>query len=418
MTTRLRALTLALCCIALIAADWPRFRGPNGEGISEDKNVPVEWSATKNVLWVTDIPGKGNSSPIISGDKLFLQTAGKDGSGRALLCLAADSGKELWKYQADGANAHYRRDNSLASSTPATDGERVYALFWDGEGQVLIACDMEGKELWTRKLGGFKSQHGAGHSPVVYDGKVFLNNDQIGKAVVMAFDAKSGKPLWQAERKAYRTCYNSPFMRPTADGKKELIIASTAGMAGYDPDSGEANWKWDWNWPAGKGELRMVGAPALHDGVLFGYTGSGGGDRGVIALRAGKDLPEGKDRLVWQSDDRRGGYPYVPCMLSFGDYLYSIQDGRRPKLACIVPATGKAVWEEELTTTFYSSPVIIDGKVYATDYAGTTFVYAAKPTFELLAKNSLEEEVQASPAVADGRLYLRTASKLYCIGKK
>src|SRR5262249_41249939 len=156
------------------------FRGPNGTGIAADKDVPVRWTAEEGVLWKVRVPGVGHSSPVVWGGRLFLQSASADGKERWLVCLAADTGKPPWTRAAPGTTARIHPLNSLASSTPAVDGERVYAVFWDGKDISLSAFDFQGKHLWKTDLGEFKGQHGVGMSPVVHDGRVFLNNDQDG----------------------------------------------------------------------------------------------------------------------------------------------------------------------------------------------------------------------------------------------
>src|SRR5258708_3873203 len=179
-------------CGAAAASDWPRFHGPNGTGISTDKDVPLTWTDKENVLWKTPLPGTGNSSPIISRGRVFLQTASDNGSERQLLCLDASSGKILWTQKVSGKKARINRLNSLASSTCCADGERVYCVFWDGEETALYAYTFDGKELWKHPLGEFKSQHGPGGSPIVHDGKIVYVNDQDGSSEVLCLDARTG----------------------------------------------------------------------------------------------------------------------------------------------------------------------------------------------------------------------------------
>lgn len=405
-------LFIAIGCLVLIAADWPRFRGPNGDGISSEKNIPVTWSTTDNVLWSVGIPGKGHSSPIVVGEKIFLQTASDDGSDRALLCLNTKDGKQQWSYKLEGNVGRTHKLNNLSSGTPATDGERVYTLFWDGDKLLLAACDMAGKEVWKKDLGSFASQHGAAHSPAVHGDKVFVNNDQDGKALVQAFDAKTGKIVWEKRRAAENSCYGTPRLRQAEDGSKELLIGSTVGVAAYDPDTGEERWSFDWN---NSKKLRMVNAPADHAGLVYLTTGNGAGNREMVAVRAGSKLPASTDRVAWSS---RRGMPYVPSFLIYGDLLFAVHDENR--IYCYDAKSGEAVWDDRLAGSgnVYSSPIIIDGKIYATNTGGTTTVLEAGPKFEVVAVNRLDEEVMASPAVADGKLFIRTASKLYCIANK
>lgn len=412
---RHRRVILALAVLAVAAGtaaagNWPRFRGPNGTGVAADKNVPVKFSASDGILWKTPIPGVGHSSPIVWGSRVFLQTAADDGSDRRLLCLDAADGKVLWSRAAPGRRAHTHRRSSLASSTPATDGERVYAIFWNGRKIHLTAYDFKGTEVWTRDLGGFKSQHGAGMSPVVYDGKVFVNMDQDGAAELVALDARSGKPAWRAARKAFRTCYSTPFLRKRPDGKDELVVASTAGITGYNPTSGAENWTYTWSFTGMP--LRTVGSPILASGLIVIGSGDGRGDRDLIAVRPGDKGDVTSTNLVWEE---RKSFPYVPTLLSKGDHLYSVNDSGFA--ACHVTKTGEEVWRVRLGSPVSSSPILVDGKVYAVGEDGTVFVFQAATTFKLLGKSELGETVFSSPAVADGRLFIRGREHLFCIGK-
>jgi outer membrane protein assembly factor BamB len=191
------------------AADWSRFRGPNGAGIVEGELPKID---PKKPLWKVEIPGRGAGSPIVVGGKVFLQTASSDGKTRTLMCFSASDGKELWKQDVPGTTAKTHAKNTLASNTPTADSEAVYCVWWDGSGVALHAYDMTGKEKWHASLGGYISQHGPGMSPVLYDGLVYVNVDDDQRAELVAFDAKSGQKKWTAPRKHYKACYSSPFL--------------------------------------------------------------------------------------------------------------------------------------------------------------------------------------------------------------
>ncbi len=391
------------------AADWPRFRGPNGNGTAPDKDVPVEWTAS-NVLWKAPLPGVGHSCPTIVKDHIFLQSA--TATERMLICLDT-GGKVLWKKSAPGGVGRTHDQNTMASSTPASDGERVYSVFWDGKGVALFAYDFKGKLAWKEKLGAFKSQHGPGFSPIVHDGKVIVNNDQDGSAVLLAFDAKTGKRAWRVERKAFRACYSTPFVHPAGRGQAQLIVASTAGIAGYDPRSGKEAWSYTWSFPGMA--LRTVASPIAADGLVFATAGDGRGDREMIAVKLGGKGDVTRTHLAWEKNKNT---PYVPTPLAHKGHLYVVNDDGLA--ACYVAKTGAEVWRERLDRNVgkvSASPVLIDGKVYAFDVRGNVFVFAASPTFELLARNAVGESVFSSPAVADGRLYVRGSKHLFCIGK-
>jgi outer membrane protein assembly factor BamB len=410
-----RRLFLLLGCAAALAvpahaADWPRFRGPNGTGVSDDANIPVTWNDQQGVRWKVAIPGAGNSSPIVWGDRLFLESAANDGSNRQLLCLDAATGRTIWTRSVPGGPALIHKKNSLASPTPATDGKRVYTLFWDGKDIALHAFDLDGKPLWHTDLGSFTSQHGAGHSPIVYDGKVYLANDQDGSAALVALDAETGRIAWQAKREAFRTCYSTPFVYDSPADGPELIVSSTSGVTGYDPKTGHENWHWHWAFTGMA--LRTVGSPVAGAGLLFANSGDGSGARHTVAVRPGSKGADTSHNLVWE---QKRDLPYVPCYLTRGTYLYSVTD--KGMAGCREAATGKVVWHERLGGDVSASPLLIDGKVYACGEDGEVYVFAAEPTFRLLATNTIGEPITATPAVADGRLFIRGKNHLFCIAR-
>jgi outer membrane protein assembly factor BamB len=402
---------LSACGLA-VAGDWPRFRGPNGAGIAPDKDVPVKWTE-ENILWKTPIPGIGHSSPIVCKSRIFLQSASEDGRDRWLLCLDTDKGTILWKTRSPGEQAKKHPRNSLASSTPASDGERVYAAFWDGKTVHLGAYDFKsGKPLWEKNLGSYTSQHGFGHSPMLIDGKVILANDQDGSSHLLAFDAKSGDKIWQTERTPYRACYSTPIVHVTPDGGKELIVASTAGITGYNPVDGKPNWWYTWKFA--RMPLRTVGSPILAGNLVIATSGDGAGDRHVIAVKLGGQGDVTAGNLAWE-DRKNYPFPYVPCLLAYGDYLFGVHD--KGVASCHLAQNGEEVWRKRLDSGFTASPILVDGKVYAASESGLVYVFAAAPRFQLLAENRIGEAVFSTPAVADKRLFIRGEKHLFCIGK-
>jgi outer membrane protein assembly factor BamB len=394
------------------AADWPRFRGPNGTGIANDKNVPVRWDDKHNVLWKVPVPGLGHSSPVVWGDRLFVQSASTDGKERLLLCIDVKTGKTRWTRTVNGFKAAKHAKNSLASATPATDGKRVYAAFWNGAEIVLAAFDFDGHPQWSRNLGTWTSEHGPGASPVVYGEKVYFANDQDGVSHVVALEAATGEVSWKMERKAYRACYSAPFLLERPKRKAELVVGSTAGLTAYDPDSGAEVWKWNWPWSNPKKALRTTGSPVFGDGLVFHYGGEGQKTSFAVAVPFGDkgDVPD--KQLAWRDWNT---FPYVPSALFYCDHLYFVND--RGVAGCYQARSGKKVWLEQLQGTFSSSPVIIDGKLYACNEDGDVYVLAAESTFRELARNSVSEKVVASPAVSNNCLFIRTDRHLICIGK-
>ena len=421
MQPRLRCWRFWLAFVALLSAcglagagDWPRFRGPNGAGIAADKNVPVKWTE-ENILWKTPIPGVGHSSPIVCKGRVFLQSASDNGGERCLLCLDAGKGEIIWKTRSPGGPAKKHPLNSFASSTPASDGERVYAAFWDGRAIHLGAYDFkDGRPVWEKDLGSYTSQHGFGHSPVLIDGKVVLADDQDGASHLLAFDARSGEKIWQTERTPYRACYSTPIIRVKSDGGKELIVASTAGITAYNPADGKANWWYTWKF-AGM-PLRTVSSPILAGSLVIAASGDGSGDRDVIAVKLGEQGDVTGTNLMWENRLKRY-FPYVPCFLARGGHLYSVSD--TGFAACHDAQTGQEVWRESLCKEgFTASPILVDGKVYAVAKNGVVYVFEAAPKFKLLARNRMGEAVSSTPAVSDNRLFLRDETYLYCVGNR
>jgi outer membrane protein assembly factor BamB len=403
-------LTLAL---TLSGADWPRFRGPNGTGIAEGTLPAID---AKSALWKTAIPGRGISSPIIVGDKVFVQSATDDGSKRLLLCLDAANGKTLWTKELFGKSAKTHGKNSLASATPASDGERVYCVSWDGETLSLHAYELAGKELWQQPLGGFVSQHGPGHSPAVYNGLVFVSvdedGDKGGKAILSAFDAKTGEKKWAVARKPYRASYSMPFLLERPGKPAELVMGTTTAVTSYEPATGKVLWSHAIEWDAGMMPLRVVGSPVYANGVIVCYCGDGGGARYAIAID-----PDGKEPTkVWEV--KKGPTPYVPCMIAKGELLYWIADNCIP--CCAEAKTGKMLWDEERLSVkdVTASPILVGDEMLVITESGQVFILKADRKFELLRQANLGEAVSASPAMADGKLFIRGVNHLHCFGKK
>jgi len=426
-------LILVLCfCPANVAAgetakqsNWDRFRGPNGAGTSDDKNVPLKFGGNENIVWKVELEGGGNSSPVVWGKHVFLHSTSKNGKLRSLLCLDTADGKIRWQKSIPAAPAKIRADSSLASSTPTTDGKAVFVSFWDGKDVLLSAYDFQGERLWIKNLGDFNSQHGPGASPIVYKDMLILANDMdkddfntkvpnARPSMLIALDKRTGGLVWETPRVAERACYSAPFLLHRS-GKKapELVVTSTTAVTGYNVETGAKLWEakgWQENFP--KGPLRTVASPALVGDVLCVCSG---GDAGRFAigldLRGPGNTPPPR---LWENPK---DFPYVPSPVARGEHVYFVTDAGLA--GCYHARTGKRVWLERLADAgFYASPLIIDGKVYATSAVGDVYVFAAEPTFRLLARNALGEGVRATAAVADGRLYIRGERHLYCIGKK
>lgn len=413
MTRATAAFILGILALSLSnspAADWPRFRGPNGSGIAEGELPPID---PKKPLWKVPIPGKGVSSPIVVGNKVLLQTGALDGKSRTLLCLDAASGKPLWTKDVPGSPARPKAmhaKNSLASSTPTSDGEHIYCVWWDGAAVSLNAYDMSGNEKWSASLGPWESQHGPGSSPVVHRGMVFVNVDDDEHAELAAFDAKTGDRKWIAPRKHFRASYTTPYILKRDNRPEELLLGTTTAITSYDPATGKVNWEYELPWPKGSKVLRIIGHPVYVAGLLVMAGGDGDGSRFMIAVD-----PVKKDK-VWGLDDK--ALPYVPCMLVKDDMLFWIGDKPGGQAACAVPKTGKVLYSERISTMPPSaSPILIGDKILLAAEDGEIVVFKAAKELDIVTKVKLGEGVFASPALADGRLFIRGTKHLYCFGK-
>lgn len=391
--------------------DWPRFHGPNGTGIA-GSSVPLDVGDKNNLLWKVPVPGKGWSSPIVVKGKVFLQTSTED--KRLLLCINAADGKTLWSRELPGKTGHTHKKNSMASGTPACDGEAVYCVVWDGDAISLQAFDMAGKPLWNSPIGTFTSQHGPGHSPVVFGGLVFVNYDQDGGAELDAFDAKTGAKKWVAPRKPERACYATPFILERPGKPAELVVATTHQITGYEPASGKVVWDYTVNWPSGKMPMRSIAAPAVAGNLIVCFFGDGSGSRLTIALDTSKSPNPTK---VWEATKDT---PYVPCPVVRGDYLYWINDGAKGGMGvCAEVKTGKIVWMERVFSKDISASLVLVGdEIFAIGEDGQTAVLKASPEFEDAKKAPLGQPTHSSPAVADGKLIIRGSTDLFCFGKK
>ena len=318
--------------------NWERFRGPNGMGVAADKDIPVQFDDKHNVLWKLALPGHGNSSPVIWGKHLFLQTASRDGSQRVLLCIDVTTGKEIWSPRIPGAKSTIHAKNTLASATPATDGESVFVPFWDGRDIFLVAYNFKGDLLWKKPLGPWVSQHGAGASPILFRDKVIFYNDMDKEnnktkapvpkpSTLYALNKKTGDVVWELPREAFRACYSAPFILENPDSAPELIVTSTTSIVSYNPDDGSQNWTWHWTF---KGmPLRTIGGTHYLDGMLFNCSGDGTGPRHMNAVVLGGAGKNATPRQVWENNK---DFPYVPCLLSRGGYLYFVNDRRLRRL--------------------------------------------------------------------------------------
>ena len=382
---------------------WPVWRGPSGQGLVTGTYTDT-WSATENVVWKKPVPGRGNSSPIVWGDRIFLTTAYEGGRRVSLVAFRRSDGTQLWEtFAPDGrtGRAHYK--NGHASATASTDGTLVYASFGS---RGLAAFDLNGKLVWHKDLGDVDNYHGAAGSPLLYKNRVILYQDFDGGSFVAAFDSRTGKEMWRTPRRA-SVGWGTP-VAVRVGTRDEIVVSSQAAVTAYDPDTGKELWVCDGN------SFEVIPTPVVGHGLVFASSGRVGP---TLAIRPGGRGNVTRTHLAWMSPK---GSPFVPSPIIHGDQLYTVND-----MASIVTsfeaATGKVLWQGRLGVAqregFSASPVAVDGKIFFTNDQGETFVLRAGPTFELLRTNRIGESTLASPALVDGRWYIRTDRSLFAIGK-
>jgi outer membrane protein assembly factor BamB len=409
---------------AFAGPSWPQWRGPSGQGISEERNLPTEWSATKNIKWKTAIEGRGHSSPIVWGNRVFVTTAIQgplvpgakavkhmDGDKEFIhpdsigadhkqtfkvVCLSRETGKILWEQIAfEGTPYDDRhRKSSFAASTPATDGKFVFAFF-GSEG--LYAYDMNGKLAWKADLGKLGTVGmGTGTSPILYENLVVVQCDEEnGEAsFIVGLDKKTGKEVWRTPRKV-QVSWSTPLLVRTAK-RAELVASGSEAVVAYDPKTGKELWRH-------KGvESNAIPSPVANSETVFISAGFPTKIAMAIKLGGSGDLV---DSVVWKY---ARGTAYVPSPILYGDYLYLTTD--RGILTCLDARTGEVKYEGgrvPVPATFTASPIAFDGKILMTSEDGDTFVIKAGPSHEILGTSSVGEPVYASPAVADGSIFIR-----------
>jgi outer membrane protein assembly factor BamB len=384
---------------------WARWRGPSGQGLVSGTGYPDTWSASQNIAWKVPVPGSGNSSPIVWGDRIFLTTADDNGRRLAVVAFRRTDGQKLWEALAPAGRSpygnHYK--NGFASATAATDGQRVYASFGP---RGLLAVDMNGKVVWHRDLGQMDAYHGTAGSPLLYKDRLILYQDQFSASFIAAFDTRTGRELWRTRRDA-QVGWGTPIAVRVGD-HDEIIVNSQRIVRAYNPDTGAELWSC-----RGMSD-EVIPTPVVGYGMVFCSSGRAGP---TLAIRPGGRGDVSKTHLAWTNPR---GSPFVPSPILYGEHLYMIND-----MAAIVTSleatTGKVMWQGRLGVArregFSSSPVAFDGKVFFTNDEGETFVVKAGPTFELLHVNKLDEGVLATPALVDRRWYIRTDRNLIAIGK-
>ena len=429
--------------------NWPQWRGPYQNGVSDAKNLPTTWSGSENIVWKTPLPAWSGGTPIIWGDKIFLTSPTKGasesaisspepqrerrgrrgrrgGGGRSpggdellLICISRTDGEILWQRELDTGNQLHRKGND-SSPSPVTNGEHVWVVTGNG---AVAAFDMEGNEIWKRNLqddyGRFGLNWGYASSPLLYDGTLiievlhgFRTDDP---SYIVAFNAATGEELWRQERPTDAfaespDAYTTPALLEH-DGVTQIVISGGDYVTGHQPDTGKEIWRSGGLNPSQEGNYRVVGSPFAVEGIIYVPTRK----RPLLALRAGGTGDITDSHLLWKWDGR--GAPDVPTPACDGTYFYMVDD--RGLVTCLDAKTGEVVWGPERTAqgTVSSSPILADDKLYITNEYAVTTVIAAGPAFKVLATNELDGSYTlSSPAVSDSQLFMRTGTHLYCIG--
>ncbi|RLS81051.1 MAG: serine/threonine protein kinase [Planctomycetota bacterium] len=391
----------------LTAADWPWWRGPhrNGDAVADQK-PPLNWSEKENVIWKTPIPGRGHGSPILVGNRIFLLTAEHDRQVQSVICIHRKTGEQLWQtdlHQGD-LNVKGNAKSTLANSTVACDGERVFATFLHDGAILTTALDLEGKQLWQTKITDYILHQGFGSSPTVYGPLVIVSADNKGTGAIAGLERTTGKIVWKQDRPKLPN-YTSPIILTVA-GKEQLFFSGCDLVTSFEPLTGKKNWEI-------KGSTEECVTSTVTDGELI-YTSGGYPRNHLSAIHA-----DGTGKVAWENGTR----VYVPSMLMKAGYLYAVLDAG--VATCWKSDTGVEQWKQRLEGTFTASPVLVGDQIFATNETGTTWVFKASPAgFEQVAENKLAEEVFATPTICHSRIYLRGANtidgkrqeSLYCLG--
>ena len=405
---------LRLTCLLMLLAgahshacgeNWPGWRGPRGDGTSAEPQVPERWSGTENVAWKIEAPAESHASPIIWDDRVYL--VGTDLARNTRLLRAHDrkTGKQLWEQTvAESPLERKHKLNSYASSTPATDGEKIYVSFLDQKQMLIAAYDFNGKELWKVQPGPFSSVHGYCSSPVLYQDKVIINGDHDGDSYLVALDRTTGKTVWKTSRENHTRSYCTPIIREI-NGRVQMMLSGNKCVASYDPETGVRQWVID-----GPTEQFVASLVYSHD-LLF-VTG-GFPDKHILAINPAGTGNVTDSHVVWRHERR--GVSYVPSPVVVGDYFVVASDDGIA--TCFEATSGRLLWQERMGRHYSASLITANGLIYFLDDDGVMKAIKPGPKVDVVSENQLGESCYASPAISQGQLYIRGSSHLYCIGR-
>jgi outer membrane protein assembly factor BamB len=415
------ALTLAIGWVLAAAASlgaeqWPQWRGPQLNGVSTERNLPLKWSASENIAWKLAMPERSGATPIVWGDSVFLSVG--EGSNLALWSVDRATGQPRWKRPLGDGNRRMMKQQ-MSSPSPVTDGRSVWVMTGTG---ILKGFDLAGKELWSRDIqrdyGRFGLLWGYASSPLLVENALYvqvlhgMHTDD--PSYLLRLDAKTGVTVWRVDRPTQARfespdAYTTPALRRHGSST-EIIVSGGDVVTGHDPASGKEIWRAGGLNPRNDGSYRLVASPVVHGELLFTPSR----ERPLLALRPGGRGDVTATHVAWSFNNG----PDVPTPVTDGTYLYSIND--RGIMYCLDAKTGKTVYGPQRlrNSTYSGSPVLADGRIYITDEDGVTSVMQTGPTFALLAENDLGDYTLSSPAISDGQIFVRTASFLYAIGTR
>lgn len=397
-------LLISLC--HAVAENWPAWRGPRGDGTCLETKVPTQWDVTVHAVWKTAVPGVGHASPIVWGDRIFTVTALPEQRDRVLLCFDRATGSILWQQTVvNGPLEKINPENSHASGTPATDGQRVYAAFRVGD-EIVVAAHAfaDGQPNWLVRPGTHAGEWGFSNEPVLCGDKVILDGDGKGDSFLVALGREDGRTRWRVNRTHRGISYSAPLIREMA-GRVQLVQCGDRCVTSLDPDTGQALWTVD-----GPSE-EFVATPAYSEKAGLVFVSSSWPQRHLLAIRPDGRGDVTRTHVVWR--DNRGA-PYIPSLMVVGDFLISVNNSG--VAFCYDAATGRVHWEERLGR-HHASPVLIGGLVFFINDTGEVNVIKPGPSFDRVARYALGESCYASPAISDGQVFLRGFKHLFCLGR-
>jgi outer membrane protein assembly factor BamB len=404
------------------AENWPQWRGPSGNGVSGEKNLPVRWSATENVAWKLALPAWSGSTPIVWGDRIFLSVADdlrvRDGNNLYLWCVDRVNGSVLWKRPLGPGN-HQEMKQNMSTPSPVTDGTHVWVMTGTG---ILKAFDFTGGERWSRDIpkdyGRFGLQWGYGSSPLLHGDALYvqvlhgMRTDD--PSYLLRIDTATGRTVWRVERPTPARfespdAYTTPALLRYGTST-EIVVTGGDVVTGHDPATGKELWRANGLNPYNDGSHRIVASPVVHGDMIYAPSR----ERPMLALRAGGRGDVTKSHVLWSFNNG----PDVPTPVTDGTYLYVVND--RGIMFCLDAKTGKEIYGRQRLkpATYSGSPVLVDGRIYITNEDGLTSVIKAGPAFEVLAENDFDDYTLSSPAVSEGQLFFRTRNFLYAVGKR